>query len=275
MFSSSSQKFNFTLDDAPSMSFLPASSSVPRAMTMQQQIFEVESIPQRIPSFLQRDIKAVFLCFYTPKGAKSSTRFGQLVDYVTSMVGERFNHVECLFDRGGDIKDPERFHALNVSSKDVSGCYTRTLDYYRDCRWVIYQLRGLSLSQKQTMYLFTRKESSKQRGYNYGSTLSTTPGINCLLPICTYTPGLSRCMPSGKDTVFCVQLIAEMMKLVYAKELIDLRTDSMRPDVFLAQMLSRLPSVVQVALTLETQSEAHMTRTLLRDAGTDLWEPPH
>lgn len=254
------------------------SLQMPLAITMQSDDSAPVQNYTQMPTYLNRHIESVFLCFYAPKGAKPATAFGKLVDYWTGLMGERYQHVECLFDRGTNehgVYDEHRFHALNVSAKDASGCYQRAIDYYRDGRWAVYRLKDLTDNQKKAMYDFARKESKKQRKYNYGSTVSTNPGCHYLLPVCTYTPGFSRCIPTGEDTVFCVQLMMEVMKQAYPTKLADLRADSMRPDVFLAQMCARIPGITQVSLIVDTQSERQLVDKLSRIAGTNVWDPPN
>lgn len=205
-------------------------------------------------------ISNVYLCFFASAGVTPSSSFAALAYWSVSFLRETYSHVECLFCFDGDVVDEgsNNWHALSVNEQNGSGLWRRTMDSYRLGRWAILRLNNLTPDQRRTLYAFAQHENREPRAYKFAAAISTTPYLSVCTPIVTYTPGCSLCLSSGPRTVFCAQLILEMLNTVFDKQLSDLDFNAIRPDRLFSLCKERL-DVVQAVLSWDA---GHMGRII-------------
>ena len=183
----------------------------------------------------QRFIETVFFCFYTPKDSQPHDSLSRLVTWGVRFFQEKYTHVECLFKLDGLPTNPDSWHALSVAEKTGSGLFVSKVEYYRGSRWAILRLTGVTDAEKASLYKFAMAERGRTRTYNYGAVINTAPyGISYCAPVVRYSPCCYKCVPTGNNTVYCVQLMMEMLQSVWPDKFALVRADSLRPDQFLS-----------------------------------------
>lgn len=220
------------------------------------------------------NVMNVFFCFFAPGGATPKSGLSRAVFRLTSLMKEHFVHVECLF-RIGSSDGRHSYYALTVSEKDGCGIQARTLEYFHSGRWEIWTFNNLSQKTRNQMWTFACRQASMNRSYNHGAVISAVPIISCCNPVVKYTPGCGSLVGSGPQTVFCAQLMWELLDATFPTQFSDINADSVRPQQVLHEMQRRIPDVVQqIILTLDTQDRQATQRAMLDFAGTDMWAPP-
>lgn len=221
----------------------------------------------------RRNVHAIFFCFFSPDGAKPRSTLSALVFWGVDLFKERFVHVECLFNFGGDPQDQKNWQALSVSEARGSGIFGRKPSYYRDGRWAVLRMCDMQQTLRNRMYDFAVAEARRRRSYNRGMLLSTLPGLSLCTPVVYYTPGCKTCIGTGPNTVYCVQLMVELLAQVFPLEYRDLRSDTLRPDGFHRALCAR--SKVECCMfSLEVKDEVTVRKALLKDAEASVWDPP-
>ena len=221
----------------------------------------------------ERWIKDVFFCFYAPKGAQPRSGLSALVNWTVSFFKETYTHVECLFLFGGDPMDQHNWLSLAVSEKRGTGISTRTPSFYRDNRWLIIRMIHLQESQRAAMFNFAVDEARRARAYNRNGMVCTLPYVSVCAPIVRYTPGCASCTGTGPNTVFCVQLMAEMLQRVFPEAYRDLYPESLRPERFLHELRRRSQTTACI-LGIEAQDPVSTAGVILDAVGRDPWVAP-
>lgn len=223
---------------------------------------------------VQYHVMSVLFCFFAPGGATPRSGLSRAVYWMTSFMKEHFVHVECLF-RIGSSDGQQSYYALTVTEKDGCGIERRTLDFFHSGRWEMWTFNNLSQNTRNQMWAFARRQAEQKRSYNHGAVISAVPIVSCCNPVVQYTPGCGSLFGSGSSTVFCAQLMWELLQATFPDQFNDISADSVRPQQVLHEMQRRLPSVVQqVILTLDTQDRQATQRALLAFVGEDTWAPP-
>lgn len=221
----------------------------------------------------------VFFCFFEPNGAKPRSGLSAWVHWGVNLLSERFTHVECLFLFEDDSPGGQRkWMALTVDERRGTGIAMRPPAFYRDGRWTVVRLVHIQASEKAAMYNFAVDEARKRRSYNRAALLRTMPYVGCCAPVVQYTPGCASCVggASAKDSVFCVQLMGEMMQKAFGTRYRDLYPQSLSPDKFLAEVVRRSGDggTARVMLGPETGDLQATTTVMLDTVGRDVWETP-
>lgn len=230
------------------------------------------SLPLLTRGTVEAPVVSVRLCFYAPRGAHSSSTLGQWIHWWTTYLQEQYTHVECLFELNRPEADPTRWVALTVSERERSGMYKTEIGHYRDGRWFVMKLVNLTVEQRAALYNFAVCERQRKRSYNYAAIVNNGPA-SCCAPVVRYTPCCVSCVPSGPKTVYCVQLMLEMLATVFPGRFDDIQSDRYRPDQFLALVSHRMQWRWS-QLVLESEQQVDIERAMLRGAGANLSEPP-
>ena len=216
-------------------------------------------------------VREVYFCFFVPMGAEPKSDLSRLVYRGLEWFKERYPHVECLFRMDGGNQE---WIAFTVSEKEPVGIYARPPAWYRDGRWVMMKLRTVERERMQ-MWKFAVREAKRQRAYNHGGLITTVPCLSvacfpfmCCLPLCFPT------MTFGPNTVFCAQLMCEMMQHVFPDDYRGLLPERVRPDRFFIELSAR-SSVAPSVMSVESGDATTVRNELLAAAGTDLWSRPN
>lgn len=251
--------------------------SSPGAMVMQPHRAASPTASSVAPTVTRRPgerwIKDVFFCFYAPNGAQPRSGLSAVVNWGVSFFKEQYTHVECLFLFDGDPMDRANWLSLEVSEKHGTGLSTRPPTFYRDSRWLVIRMTRLQESQRASMFNFAVDQARLHRAYSRTGILCTMPYVSLCAPIVRYTPGCASCTGTGANSVFCVQLMGEMLQRVFPDAYGDLYPESLRPERFLAELRRRSQTATCI-LGLETQDSVSTAGLILDTVGRDPWVAP-
>lgn len=185
---------------------------------------------------------SVIFCFnampreVTPElrgSAPSKQGYGHgLVMWALETLGDKYKHVECLFHYKGDPNNRFNWRALTAFEKTGSGVYLHSFNYYKDGRWDCYRLVDVPHAMRLKLYEFATRENDNPRSYQQLALLNTVPSTSWL-GSCT------TCCAPPQSTVYCTQLMVELMKYAYPEVWRDVSATGIRPDGFLKELLRR------------------------------------
>jgi hypothetical protein len=191
----------------------------------------------------------------------------RLIYWGLGWFGDTFKHVECLFYTSGNPRLPTNWAALTVSAGNSSGLYEHMADHYSDGRWSFFVITGLQYAELKAMWDFAVHEHESPRSYSNMVLLEANPSTAWVAPVVRYTPGCGALCSSGsgpRDSVYCVELISEMLVRAFPKLYPDGKLTGLRPDGLLA-LLRQRHELTQVVLGAETGDAAALERQM-RDA---------
>lgn len=222
----------------------PTTAAMPVAMPPPVMEMTLEPGP-RMPQSPVCD--AVIFCFNLMPNEVSSDLRGrrQQRGYVSEAImwalerlGDRYKHVECLFHSKGDQEDINNWRALTTFEKTGSGVYYHTYRYFKGGRWEMYKLTDLPHTLRLKLWEFAWRENERPRTYQTMALLNTVPSTSCL----------GACTPRS-DSVYCAQLMLELMQYAFPELWRDIAPNSLRPDGFF-DALRRRHRIEHVVLDL-------------------------
>lgn len=223
-------------------------------------------------------VEDVFLCFFMPRNTTPSSQFSAYIRWALDLFGERFSHVECLFKFYGDPREKTSWRAFTVSENKGVQMFYRKTDWYRGARWSV--LRLLTDEKKRNrMFNFALTQARERRPYNHAVMCLAVPYLSCLCAplVSCCGPLLRSCSPSyniGGNSVYCVQLVCEMLKHAFPDDYADLQSNRVRADYLHELLLRRPPGVQRVILDIESENETAVQTALLNFSGSDMREQP-
>ncbi len=170
------------------------------------------------------------------------------VAWALDSFGDKYKHVECLFHYRGNPEDNRNWRCLTVFQFHGSAVYFHGYKHFKEGRWDFYRMVDLPVSIRSKLWEFAVHENDHPRAYSDLTLLNTVPSTSWLSPIINYTPCLC-CVPRPKNTVYCAQLLIELMKYAFPKDWAAVPGGTLRPDGFLAELKKR-HHMVQVNIDL-------------------------